>query len=135
MHSLPRVRQTDRASERNAVDFETRNKQLGGCLVRLSLMVKLTRSQSSLSLLLILTREARLGEARGVMGRMKEFPFYLLIVPLVPGVVIVFRDRSVTANDKRRLGTSSMVKYMAGKLTLVPHKQFLFFHLLLSVKP
>ena len=116
MQSLPRVRQT----------FETRDEQLGGCLIRLSLMVKLTRSQSSLSLLLILTREARLGEARGVMGRRKEIPFYLLIVPFAPGAVIVFRDRSVTANDNRRLGTSSMVKYMAGKLTLVPHKQFYF---------
>ena len=63
MQSLPRVRQTDRASERNAGDFETRDEQLGGCLIRLSLMVKLTRSQSSLNRLLILTREARLGEA------------------------------------------------------------------------
>lgn len=89
-------------------------------------MVKLSRSQSSLSLLLMLTREARLGEARGVMGRRKEFPFYLLIVPFAPGAVIVFRDRSVTANDKRRLGTSSLVKFLAGKLRLAPHKQFYF---------
>ena len=126
MQSLPRVRQTDRASERNAGDFETRDEQLGGCLIKLSLMVKLTRSQSSLNRLLILTREARLGEARGVMGRRKEFPFYLLIVPFASGAVIVFRDRSVTANDKRRLGTSSMVKFLAGKLTLAPHKQFYF---------
>ena len=73
-------------------------------------MVKLTRFQSSLSLLLILTREARLWEARGVMGRRKEFPFYLLIVPFAPAAVIVFRDRSITANDKRRLWTSKMVK-------------------------
>ena len=35
MESLPRVRQSDRASERNAVDFETHDKQLGGCLIRL----------------------------------------------------------------------------------------------------
>ena len=93
MQSLHRVRQTDRASERNAQDFETCDKQLDGCLITLSLMVKLTRPQSSLSLLLILTREARLGEARRVMGRRKEFPFYLPIVPFAPGVVIVFRDR------------------------------------------
>lgn len=53
------------------------------------------------------------------MGRRKEFPFYLLIVPFAPAAVIVFRDRSMTANDKRRLGTSKMVKYMTGKLTLV----------------
>ena len=64
MQSLPGVRQTDRANERNAVDFKTSDKQLGGCLIRLRLMVKLTHSQSSLSLLLILTREARLGEAQ-----------------------------------------------------------------------
>ena len=64
MQSLPGVRQTDRANERNAVDFKTRDKQLSGCLIRLRLMVKLTHSQSSLSLLLILTREARLGEAQ-----------------------------------------------------------------------
>ena len=108
------------------MDFETRDKQLGGCPITLSLMVKLTRSQSSLSLLLVLTREARLGEARGVMGRRKEFPFYFSIVPFAPGAAIVFRDRLVTANDKRRLGTSRMVKYMAGKLTLVQHKQFYF---------
>ena len=60
------------------------------------------------------------------MGRRKEFPFYLLIVPFASGAVIFFRDRFVTANDKRRLGTSSMAKYMAGELTLVPHKQFYF---------
>ena len=64
MQSLPGVRQTDRANERNAVDLKTRDRQLGGCLIRLRLMVKLTHSQSSLSLLLILTREARLGEAQ-----------------------------------------------------------------------
>ena len=34
-------------------------------------------------------------------------------------------DLKVTS-DRRRLGTSKMVKYMAGKLTLVPHKQFYF---------
>ena len=32
------------------------------------------------------------------MGRRKEFPFYLLIVPFAPAAVIVFRDRSITAN-------------------------------------
>ena len=58
MQSLRRVRQTDRASERNALDYEIRDKQLGSCLITLSLVVKLTRPHSSLSLLSLLTREA-----------------------------------------------------------------------------
>lgn len=54
MQSLHRVRQTDRASERNAQDFETCEKQLDGSLITLSLMVKLTSSpvvsQSSINI-------------------------------------------------------------------------------------
>ena len=62
----------------------------------------LTRPQSSLSLLLILTREARPGGARGVMGRRKEgslsFAFLLPIIPSAP----------LRRASERRLGTSQV---------------------------
>ena len=50
------------------------------------LVTALTRSQSSLGLSLIFTREARSREARGVMGKRKErrvFPFVFLL-PITP---------------------------------------------------
>ena len=59
----------------------------------------LTRPQLSLSLLLILTREARWMEVRGMMGRRKEtsFPLSPSHRPLHTSAVIVSRNRSLTA--------------------------------------
>ena len=59
----------------------------------------LTRPQLSLSLLLILTREARWREVRGMMGRRKEtsFPLSPSHRPLRTSAVIVSRDSSLTA--------------------------------------
>ena len=60
----------------------------------------LTRPQLSLSLLLILTREARWMEVRGMMGRRKETSFLLSPShrPLHTSAVIVSRNSSLTAH-------------------------------------
>ena len=82
--------------------------------------------QSSLSLLLILTREKR-GEGKCVGwwkgGKRLPFPFHPPIVPFSPVPYWVSRDHSLTAyvqNNKRRL------RRVSGQIKLEPHPGTVF---------